>query len=57
MQSGMKKRHRVVNRQGEISFQPSPDFSLQRCFLEGEGEGVMFDKRGRADLAENLWWP
>jgi methylated-DNA-protein-cysteine methyltransferase related protein len=47
--------HRVVNQRGEISFRPSPDFSLQRCLLEEEG--VMFDKRGRVDLAENLWWP
>ena len=47
--------HRVVNRHGEISFRPSLDFSLQRYLLEEEG--VMFDKRGRVDLAENLWWP
>ena len=42
--------HRVVNAQGKISL---PDPERQRALLEAEG--VVFDDRGRIDLARFGW--
>jgi methylated-DNA-protein-cysteine methyltransferase-like protein len=47
---------RVVNARGEISVRslPGPD-ALQRVLLEAEG--ILFDARGRIDLARFGWRP
>lgn len=46
--------HRVVNARGEISARSGGDsHELQRMLLEGEG--VVFDAKGRLDLARYRW--
>jgi methylated-DNA-protein-cysteine methyltransferase-like protein len=45
---------RVVNARGEVSLRSEPDAErLQRALLEAEG--VVFDRRGRIDLARYGW--
>ena len=47
---------RVVNARGEVSQRKGPDRDrLQRVLLESEG--VVFDARGRIDLARFRWEP
>ena len=47
---------RVVNAQGEVSPRRMPGWAgLQRALLEREG--IVFDVRGRIDLARRLWRP
>ena len=47
---------RVINAKGEVSQRSSPgDEGLQRAVLESEG--VVFDPRGRVDLARYQWRP
>ncbi len=42
--------HRVINAKGEVSLRADPEAGgLQRALLEAEG--VVFDARGRVDLA------
>jgi len=46
--------HRVVNAQGRVSLRSTEGWDrLQRALLEREG--VVFDERGRIDLAKRLW--
>ncbi len=46
--------HRVINGRGSISLSPGSDgHQLQRAMLESEG--VVFDERGRVDLARFGW--
>jgi methylated-DNA-protein-cysteine methyltransferase related protein len=46
--------HRVINSRGEISLAPEGDgYQVQRALLESEG--VVFDERGRIDLARFGW--
>lgn len=49
--------HRVINRNGEISYSPSRNQhdSLQRQLLEQEG--IVFTAPGRIDLDKYLWRP
>lgn len=47
--------HRVINRQGRISFRPSDGYELQKQLLEMEG--VVFDTLGRIDFDKYLWFP
>jgi methylated-DNA-protein-cysteine methyltransferase-like protein len=48
--------HRVINARGEVSPRSDPGSDLaQREFLEREG--VVFDLRGRVDLARFQWRP
>lgn len=49
--------HRVVNAKGEISYSPARRNAdqLQRVLLEAEG--VVFNERGRIDLATYRWKP
>jgi len=47
---------RVINAKGEVSERSSPGHEgLQRAALESEG--VVFDARGRVDLARYQWRP
>ena len=46
--------HRVINAKGEVSPRSHGDGSVcQRLLLEDEG--VIFDERGRVDLARICW--
>jgi methylated-DNA-protein-cysteine methyltransferase-like protein len=46
--------HRVVNAQGRVSLRSTEGWDrLQRALLEREG--VVFDARGRIDLAKRGW--
>jgi methylated-DNA-protein-cysteine methyltransferase-like protein len=45
--------HRVVNRLGKISLKPGKGYETQKSMLEGEG--IVFDDRGRIDLERYLW--
>lgn len=49
--------HRVINRLGAISLADDTGrATLQRALLEAEG--LVFDARGRVDLARHRWrWP
>ncbi len=49
--------HRVVNAKGEISYSPARRSAdrLQRILLKSEG--IVFNERGRIDLARYLWQP
>ncbi|MAG33395.1 MAG: methyltransferase [Deltaproteobacteria bacterium] len=48
--------HRVINARGEISTRGEREIEdLQRALLESEG--VVFDRRGRVDLARFGWTP
>jgi methylated-DNA-protein-cysteine methyltransferase related protein len=44
---------RVINAQGKISLPPGPGYEHQRQLLEDEG--IVFDERGRIDLARYRW--
>ena len=47
---------RVINAKGEVSPRSEPEYEgLQRAMLEAEG--VVFDPRGRVDLARFRWEP
>ena len=47
---------RVINARGEISARGAPEATaLQRAMLEGEG--IVFDARGRVDLERFGWRP
>jgi methylated-DNA-protein-cysteine methyltransferase-like protein len=47
---------RVINAKGEVSERSTPGYEgLQRAALESEG--VVFDARGRVDLARYQWRP
>jgi len=48
--------HRVLNREGRVSPRSAGDGSLQQRALL-EAEGVVFDRRGRCDLAAVGWRP
>ena len=47
---------RVINAKGEVSQRSTPGYEgMQRAALESEG--VVFDTRGRVDLARYQWRP
>jgi methylated-DNA-protein-cysteine methyltransferase-like protein len=47
---------RVINAKGEVSPRSVPGVEdLQRAVLESEG--IVFDRRGRVDLARHQWSP
>lgn len=47
--------HRVVNRNGEVSFRSSMHHHFQRNLLAGEG--VVFSVQGKIDFEHYLWRP
>jgi len=48
--------HRVINSKGEISRRSEPGYeTIQQTLLESEG--VVFDKKGRIQLAQFCWQP